>query len=72
MTKKSAHPRRRPRGHVPREETAGPERRAPQWYGRSAQGARGEEAENFDARSRKESREQEPHQKSSLPGARGP
>ena len=72
MTRKSAHPRQRPRGHNPRKETAGPQRRAPQRYGRSAQGARGEEAANPDARSRKESQEQEPHQKSSLPGARGP
>ena len=72
MTKKSAYPRRRPRGHNPREETAGPKRRAPQRYGRSAQGARREEAANPDARSREESREREPHQKSSLTGARGP
>ena len=69
MTRKSAHPRQRPRGHNPQEETAGPERRAPQRYGRSARDARGEEAENPDARSQKESQERGPHQKSSLPGA---
>ena len=69
---KVPHPRQRPRRHDPREETAGPKRTAPQQYGRSAQGARGEEAANPDARSRKESPEQGPHQKLSLPGARGP
>ena len=72
MTRKSEHPRQRPRGHDPQQETAGPKRRAPQRNGRSAQGARGEEATNPDARFRRESRRREPQQTSSLPGARGP
>ena len=72
MTRKSEHDQQRPRGHDPREETAGPKRRAPQRYGRSARGARREEAASPDARFRKESQERQPHQKSSLPGARGP
>ena len=72
MTSRSAHPQQRPRGHDPQEETAGPKRRAPQRYGRSVQGARGEEAENPGARSQKEPQERGPHQKLRLPGARGP
>ena len=72
MTRKSAHPQRRPSEHNPHVETAGPKRRAPQRYGRSAQDARREEATNPDARSRKESQGQEPQQTSSLPKARGP
>ena len=54
MTRKSAHPRRRPSEHDPQVEKVGPKRREPQRYGRLAQDAKGEEAANLDARSRKE------------------
>ena len=72
MTRKSAHPRWRPSEHDPQAETTGRRRREPQRCGRSARDARREEATNSSARSRKESQGQGPHQKSSLPGARGP
>ena len=49
-TRRSENPRQRPRGHDPRAETAGPRRRAPQQNGRSAHGARGEEAKSPDER----------------------
>ena len=72
MTRRSEHPRQRPRGHDSREETAGPKRRAPQRNGRSAQGAKREEAANPDARFWRESQRRGLQQTSSLPGARGP
>ena len=72
MTRKSAHPRRRPSEHDPQVETAGPKRREPQRCGRSTKDAESEEAANPGVRYRKESPEQGPRQKSSLPGARGP
>ena len=70
MTRKFGHPRQR--GHDPQKETAGPKRRVPKRNGRSAQGARREEAGNPDTRFRQESQRREPQQTSSLPRARGP
>ena len=72
MMRKSAHPRWRPSEHDPQVETAGPKRREPQRCGRSSKDAGSEEAANPGVWYRKESQERRPHQKSSLPGVRGP
>ena len=72
MTRESAHPRRRPSEHDPRVGTTGPKRREPRRCGRLTKDAESEEAGHPVVRFQKDSQERGPHQKSSLPGARGP
>ena len=64
--------RPRSRERSPREEMAGPRRTTPQENGRSAPGARREEARNPGGRMPREPQGREHQRTSGLPGARGP